>query len=311
MPNRLKFAVIGAGNMGRHHIGTLAELENEVVLVAICDTKENMGKALAREHDAVYYRDYLDMLEREEIDIVSVCVPTRIHHQVGKDCILKGLNILLEKPICLQVESAEELLGLARQENVTLLVGHTERFNPAVIKAKEIIDSGAIGEITRVNARRLGGLPAKLEDNTVAIDLAIHDIDIINLLLDDYPSHISVEQRRTNPGDQEDYVEFSLQYQSAGASITASWASPEKIRKLEIVGSKGSLKLDYIDQEIALYVDPSGATPELVFDVPWKQPLKEEISHLINCVRESREIDSTYAVDALRIATDDDRKVRS
>lgn len=305
MENKLRCAVIGAGNMGQHHIRILSELKEEVSLVAVCEKVEEKGKELAKKCGATYYKNHLEMIEKEALDMVSICVPTQLHYRIGKDCLLSKLHILLEKPIAHKCEKAEELLELAKTKNVALLVGHTERFNPAVRKSKKLIESGAIGKVTELTARRLGGLPSRLKGNDIVFDLAIHDIDIINLLLSEQPTDLSIKRRKIKLEDQDDSVVITLDYKNAKARIEASWASPKKIRNLKVVGTKGSLKLDYIEQKIDLCNERTGDT---TIEIAKRQPLKEELKYLVAAIREKEEIDSQFALDALRVALRDKRK---
>ena len=168
---KYKVGVIGAGNMGNNHIRVYSELPG-VDLVAISDVNPETSNDLATKYIANFYYDYTKMIETEELDIVSICVPTNLHYEVAKYCLEKKINVLLEKPIAANIEDAEELLELSKTNNVKLLVGHIERFNPAVKKVKEIIDSGKIGDITAIVARRVGIFPPQIKDANVAVDLS-------------------------------------------------------------------------------------------------------------------------------------------
>src|SRR3989338_3763668 len=127
----LKTAVIGVGNMGRHH----ARIYPEIIgckLVAVADLDETIGKSVAEKSGCNYFKSYHEMLEKEMPDIVSVCVPTSMHYQVTRDVIEAGINAIVEKPITNELKSAQELVQLAKQKGIKFTVGHVERFNPAV-----------------------------------------------------------------------------------------------------------------------------------------------------------------------------------
>ncbi|MBM3303740.1 MAG: Gfo/Idh/MocA family oxidoreductase, partial [Candidatus Aenigmarchaeota archaeon] len=145
MIGMLNVAVIGAGNMGKNHVRTYAEMD-DVKLAAIADISDN-GRLLAEKHGCKYYADYREMLEKEKLDAVSVCVPTSLHHVVAKDVMAAGVSLLIEKPITRDVKEGEELVRLAKSKGVKLAVGHIERFNPAVRKLKGIMDAGRLGDI--------------------------------------------------------------------------------------------------------------------------------------------------------------------
>jgi len=318
MRSKLRCAVIGVGNMGKNHVRTYSEI-NSVDLVAVADLNERFGKKEASAYNAKYYRDYEEMIEKENLDIVSICVPTSLHYKVAIKCINGKINILLEKPIAADIKEAREILRLANQKNIKLLVGHIERYNPAVKKVKELIKKGELGKIITVMARRVGGFPPQIKDANIAVDLAVHDIDITNYLLDSLPIEISLNKQRNHIKTREDSVEFFLKYKTASAFIQANWMTPLKIRKLNITGTEGYLEMDYINQKIQFYKsnydkfkETSGdfsdyilrfSEPDIIdISVAKKEPLKEEILYLISCVKNDRKVDSQFAVDALKVA---------
>ena len=312
---KYKVGVIGAGNMGNNHIRVYSELPG-VDLVAISDVNPETSNDLATKYIANFYYDYTKMIETEELDIVSICVPTNLHYEVAKYCLEKKINVLLEKPIAANIEDAEELLELSKTNNVKLLVGHIERFNPAVKKVKEIIDSGKIGDITAIVARRVGIFPPQIKDANVAVDLAIHDIDISNYLLNQLPKNISMHRKRNLIKERDDSVEFFLEYLEASAYIQANWITPVKIRKLNITGENGYLELDYVNQKIELYeshydrgkscsfedVLHFSEPDKTIISVAKKEPLKEEILYFIDCVKNNKDVDSMFALYSLKIA---------
>jgi UDP-N-acetylglucosamine 3-dehydrogenase len=110
-------------------------------LVAIADINEPLGRDIAKQFSTKYYYDYKELIANEKPDIVSICTRTKVHYEIAKYCIENHINILLEKPITNDIQQAEELLELAKKNNISLLIGHIERFNPAVKKVKEIVDN--------------------------------------------------------------------------------------------------------------------------------------------------------------------------
>lgn len=314
----LKVAVIGTGKMGKNHVRIFSQIPN-VKIVALADTNEAIGKEIAKKYNTKLYLDYEEMLEKEELDIVSVCVPTYLHFQVGLHCLKKGINTLLEKPIASTEKEAKELLRIAAKKKVNFLVGHIERFNPGVRKVKEIIKKGELGKIIAITSRRIGGFPAQITDSNIVVDLAIHDIDISNFLLDDLPKESFINKRKYLIQSREDAVEIFLKYRNASSYIQANWISPIKIRKLTITGTKGYLELDYITQRIDFYVSNFSkfkevtkgysdyillfSEPErLTINVSKKEPLREEIIYFVNALRNNDGVNSSFAADALKIA---------
>jgi UDP-N-acetylglucosamine 3-dehydrogenase len=315
--SKLKAAVIGVGSMGKNHLRTYSEI-SKIQLVAISDLNETLGNILSNEFNVKYYKDYKKMIDIEKPNIVSICVPTFFHYQIAKYCIERKNNILLEKPITMDIHEAEELLKLAKENNIKFLIGHVERYNPAVRKIKKMIDKEELGKIITIIARRVGGFPPQIKDANIAIDLAIHDIDIVNYLLEDLPIEISVNKQRNHIKQREDSVEFFLKYKNVSAYIQANWITPVKIRKLNITGTEGYLEMDYINQQIEFYKSNYNKFKETSKDfsdyvlrfsepdkinisVAKKEPLKEEILYLINCIENNIEIDSQFAIDALKI----------
>ena len=318
MFNKIKCAVIGAGKMGKNHLRVYSEL-SEVNLVAIADINQTAGKELSADYKTKYYSDYEEMIDKEKPDAVSICVPTAFHHAVGKKCIAKGVNLLLEKPIAIDLKEAKELIELAKLKKITFMVGHIERYNPAVTKLKSIIKSGKLGKITSIIARRVGGFPFQIRDANIMVDLAIHDIDIVNYLLDETPQEIYVNKKRVFLKKREDSVEFFFKYKTASAYIQANWFTPVKIRKLNITGTKGYVELDYINQDIEffksnydIFKDPADKFSDYILrfsqpdkiniPVKKKEPLKEELIFFINSIKKNLIVDSQFALDSLRIA---------
>lgn len=314
----MKVAVIGSGNIGKHHIRIYSELPN-VELVGIADINEKDATKLAEAYSTNYFKDYKVMIEEAHPDIISICVPTSLHYEIAKYCINKKAHVLVEKPITNDISTAKELITLAKKHKVKLFVGHVERFNPSVRKVKDMIQKGDLGKVTAIMARRVGGFPPQITDANVAIDIAIHDIDIVNYLLEEKPKEISFNRQQNHIKSRDDSVEFFLKYKNASAYIQANWITPVKIRKLNITGTEGYLELDYITQKIEFYKSNYSkfkaastnfsdyilifSDPDILnISVAKKEPLKEELSYFISCVANDISIDASFAVDALKIA---------
>lgn len=318
MPNNLKAAVIGVGNMGRNHARIYSEIPR-VDLCAVSDINEKSAKNISKEYNVKYYSDFRNLLKKEKPNLVSVCVPTSQHYNIANICLREKTHTLLEKPITLNLLEGEKLIKTASQKKVKLLVGHIERFNPAVIKVKDIIKKGSLGKIVAIIARRVGGFPPQIKDANIAVDLAIHDIDIVNFLLDMLPQKIIVNKQKNHIRRREDSVEFFLQYKKTSAYIQANWITPVKIRKLNITGTEGYLEMDYISQKIDFYKSNFKKFREFTgnfsdyilrfseadiknIEVPKKEPLRQEIEYFINCINSKMPISSNFSLQALKIA---------
>lgn len=318
MQNKLRCAVIGVGNMGKNHVRCYSDME-DCDLVGVSDVNFLLLEETKKQYEIFGIDDYKYLIDQKKPDIVSVCVPTALHREVAGYCLEKGVHVLLEKPLAMNIDEGRELLELARANNRKLFVGHIERFNPAVKKVKEMIDAGELGKITAIIMRRVGGFPPQIKDANIAVDLAIHDIDIANYLLDELPNKIAVHKRKNHIERREDAVEFFLEYSTASAYIQANWISPIKVRKLNVTGSEGYLEMDFVNQQITFYksnyekfsekienysdyVLRFSEPDKVVISVAKKEPLKEELKYFIDCVAKNKDVDSQFALDALKIA---------
>lgn len=252
MAEQLKVGVIGHGAMGRHHARNYFQL-SETQLVAIADPEESAaGKA--KEYGAAYYSDYTEMLnEHDDLDAVSVAVPTPLHFEVARDTLDRGIATLVEKPIAATAIDGQALIDLAEQKGLIFSVGHIERYNPIVDRLKAIIESGQLGRVLSIESRRVGGLPPAEPTTDVILDLAIHDIDILNYLMAGKGEVREVNGHQTHHSSEIDSAEIVLNYEGVSGIIVANWVTPVKIRKIIITGSKGYLEANYITQEITMF----------------------------------------------------------
>ena len=149
----LRVGVVGVGNMGFHHARIYSELakEGKVELVGVADANFERAKEVASKFNTKAFSDYRGLIGR--VDAISIAVPTSLHRQVALDFIENGVSVLVEKPIAESIESAQEIIRAARKNNVTLMVGHVERFNPAVLKLKEVLDEDLIGKVVTLTAK--------------------------------------------------------------------------------------------------------------------------------------------------------------
>jgi len=301
--NKKRVAVVGVGNMGKNHLRIYSEIPS-VQIVAICDVNSELIQASALKYEVNAYSDFRKMLASESIESVSVCVPTFAHYEVARECIDRGVSVLLEKPIAESVERAIALLELSRKKGVKLLVGHIERFNPMVKRVKEIISRGQLGKVIAIITRRVGRFPPQMMDADVSTDLAIHDIDVCNYLLEELPLEVTKNGRKNLAKSGDDSVEFFMKYANgASCYVQANWVTPVKIRKLIITGDKAYLEADYVNQEIEVYQSlQSGETQATKIIPEKKEPLKEELLYFLGCLKDGVVIDSSFALESLKIA---------
>lgn len=250
---KIRAAVVGVGNIGQHHVRIYSQLGN-VQLVAVCDLDRKRVLEIARKHNARPFTDYRELIKSiPQINVVSIAVPTKFHREVACFFLKNKINVLLEKPIADTLENAKRIIETSKNNNVKLMIGHTERFNPGVTALKKMIEEGKLGEITSLIGRRVGVFPPLVSDANVFLDLAIHDVDIFNYLLNEQPTVIYKHSGRIHAKKQEDVGEIFLIYKNAAAFIQVNWITPVKIRTLAITGTKGYAELDYISQDLILH----------------------------------------------------------
>lgn len=275
----LRVGVIGAGAMGQHHVRIYNEMDS-VELVGISDIDEERVVKLAKQFNTTPYTDYAKLLANK-LDAVSIVVPTMLHKNVALDAITVGASILVEKPLADTVENAEAIISAAHDADLTLMVGHIERFNPAVSKMKEIIDSKLLGKIVSISTRRVGPYNPRIRDVGIILDLGVHDIDVISYL---YGARISEVYAIAGSDihSHEDHASIMLRFNGDKAGvIDINWLTPHKVRKMSVIGVNGVAYLDYNDQTVSIH-DGQWIREAKIEKV---EPLKRELEHFIEAVR--------------------------
>jgi UDP-N-acetylglucosamine 3-dehydrogenase len=257
----LPVAVVGAGNMGRHHARNYARLQG-ADLRAVVDQDLERARALAHRFGAAAFADVGQLLrELPDVAAASVAVPTSLHAEVAGALLSAGRHVLVEKPIAPTLEEADRLLELANQNSVVLAVGHVERFNPAVRELKRLIDEGRMGSPLSLIARRVGLMPPQIRDANVIVDLAVHDIDIFCYLLDaESPDELYCNAGRAIATDRFDFADISIRFGSVSCFLQVNWVTPVKIRSLAFTGTEGYAQLEYVTQKLEYY--PGAQTKE-------------------------------------------------
>jgi predicted dehydrogenase len=289
----MRAAVVGSGHMGQYHILVYAELW-DVDLVGIVDVDASKAAGLAAQYDTQGFTDHRDLFGK--VDVVSIAVPTPLHFEVARDLMQAGISVLIEKPLAPTLEEARELFRIAREQNVVLHVGHVERFNGAVQELRKIVVNPIL-----VESRRLGPFVRRVEHDTVVMDLMIHDIDIVLGLVDSEIAEITAMGARVHSA-RPDVANVQLRFENGAiANITASRATEQKIRTLAITQGDAYIFLNYTDQDIQIH---RRAASEYILNresiryrqesfvehlfVHKENPLKLEILHLVNAVREAQ-----------------------
>ena len=270
--------------MGYNHARVYYRLE-EANLVAVSDVSERTLNKVCEKYDAKGYSDYEDLLKDPEIEVVSVCVPTTHHHDVVMKAIEYGKHVLVEKPIAFSLEEAEEMIAAAKEKGVILGTGHVERFNPAVQKAKELIENDVIGDVVSASAKRVGPFPPRIKDVGVCIDLAIHDLDVMYYLFnEDVEQVYGTMSSILDKTDFEDHAEIMVSFTNATGILEVNWLTPYKRREIEITGTDGIISVDYIEQSIEVF----GKFAQDI-NIKHEEPLKEELKSFLEAVDEGKD----------------------
>ena len=300
----LKVGVIGIGRMGINHARIYNEFR-EVNLVAVADTnKENLNKAKEK-YGCNIYEDYKEMLDKEELNAVSIAVPTKEHYKVALNCISKGINLLIEKPIASNVQEGKEIIERAKEKKVKLMIGHVERFNPAVIELKKRIENDELGKIYRIMAQRESPFPLRISDVGFVIYLAVHDIDIISYISGANFKRLYAETGKKLHSSNEDLLLALFRFDNdVMGIISTNWLTPDLIRNLVVTGEKGMFRVDYLNQELYFYhnaalpkeidykriVKGVEAGDVLKIKINKDEPLRLELKSFVDSILEDKEV---------------------
>ena len=285
----VKLGIIGLGHMGGFHANIAAQLPH-VQLIGVSDPLEkNLEKVKAKE--CIKSTDYATWIDL--VDAVIIAVPTTLHFPIAKDCLLKNKHILIEKPLTKTLAQAEELFAIAHDRNLGLHVGHVERFNGAVQELKKIVKNPYF-----IEAHRVGPFAPRVQNDTVILDLMIHDLDIILNLIGSPVTQFSV-LGKTLKSQLPDIGTVQLAFENGAiAHLISSRASQIKKRTMVIHQEDAFIELDFTTQDILIHRHATATvkvgndelqyrqegTIERIF-VYKENPLKAEIEHFIQAIK--------------------------
>ena len=254
MPEKpIKAAVIGVGAMGQHHPRVYDQMPL-TQLVGVADANAEAGARIARLCHTASFTDHHQLLAETRPDIVSVAVPTELHHAVATDAMEAGCHVLIEKPIAATEEQAEVLIRHADALGRKLMVGHIVRFDPAVQELKRRLEVGDLGHIFQVRCRRLGPFPSRVQDVGVVIDLATHDLDLIRYLTGQEAVRVYAETEQEIHSAHEDILIGTVRLADNTMGILdINWLTPTKIRELTVTGERGMFLVDHLTQDLYFY----------------------------------------------------------
>ncbi len=307
----LKIAVVGIGSMGKNHARVYSEMPG-VDLVGVVDKNEIIGKNIAKEFNTKFFTDYKEILD--DVDAVSIAVPTKFHYEIAKEFLNKGIDVLIEKPITLTLGEADELIELAEKNDLIMQVGHIERFNPAMIELKKFMNDD---DIIMASANRVGPHGARITDAGVVLDLMIHDIDIILSLINDEIEDISAYGGKIYSMHEDAACALLKFKKGAIVKLTASRVTQKRDRRLKITLKDKYIEIDYMNKMLKIYkqakaeyVTENKDVRFVYSDVVEKpyvsqdEPLKLELRSFIDCVktRKQPDVDGTAGRFALDVA---------
>lgn len=314
--SNIKVAVIGAGMMGKNHLKTYKNL-NGVELVGVYDIFPEACKAAAETFGIKAFSSLEEVAK--EVEAVSIVTTSVTHAEVGEFFLNKGIHCLMEKPLATTEAQCKKLIKAAKKNNVTLLVGHIEQFNPAVEQMHKILSDTS--KICSLTARRMSAASGRITDVDVAMDLMIHDVEVIQSLVKSPVVNVQATAVKTKLSPQgKDYITALLEFENgATANITASRITQARVRTLSVTTDTNYIDMDFINQSINVHTQ--GRMPYVNQDeipdwmhyglkgsveqlfIPTNQPLQAELNHFLNCVRgkETPRITGENALEALKV----------
>ena len=316
MSNNIKIAVIGAGMMGKNHLKTYKSL-NGVELVGVYDIFPDTCKAVAETFGIKAFSSLEEVAKN--VDAVSIVTTSVTHCEVGEFFLNKGIHCLMEKPLATTEAQCKKLIASAQRNNVTLLVGHIEQFNPAVEQLHRLLSDTS--KICSMSVQRMSAASGRITDVDVSMDLMIHDMEIILSLVKSKISKVQATAVKTpSSPNGKDYITALLEFENgATANLTSSRITQARVRTLSVTTDTNYIDMDFLNQSINVHTQGrmpyvkqeeipewmhyglKGSVEQLF--IPTNQPLQAELNHFLNCIKgtETPRISGENALEALRV----------
>jgi predicted dehydrogenase len=289
----LRVGVVGVGNMGRHHVRIVSETPG-ISLSGLCDPDPGRASEFCSQYGCTGFETVEELLERS--DAVSIAAPTSLHLDIARKCVDRGVDVLVEKPLAHSVRAAEELVTISREAGVVLMVGHVERYNPAIDGLIQLLRRED-DEIVSIDTRRLAPFDgSRCLDVDVLYDLLIHDVDLALDIADSAVAGVSASGRPVF-SSQADVVHARIDFQNgASAVLWAGKCSPKRVRTITVSTRKRFLEADTLTGALRVYTAeelPSmedglcfmGETSIEDIPVPREEPLRRELEDFFGAVR--------------------------
>jgi predicted dehydrogenase len=306
----MNFAIIGCGRIAPRHAQAMQTIPN-ANLVAVCDIVEERAKSFSQKFGGDVYTDYHDLLDRKDLDIVTLCVPSGLHSKIGQDVARSRKHVLVEKPISLTLDQADNLIKECKENKVVLGVVLQNRFNPPIRELRKLVDSGGLGKLLLGNATVRWYRPQKYYEDgwhgTWAMDggafmnQCIHHIDALQWFMGEVSSVFSYTDTLIHKMEAEDVGVAVIRFKNGGLGIIegSTITYPENIEgSLSIFGEKGSVKVGgtALNRKVFWKVDgqleqESDMLSREAIDPPSVYGLshREQIIEMINSVEEHRD----------------------
>jgi predicted dehydrogenase len=298
----LRVGVVGVGVMGSNHARVFAEISG-VELAGIADPDSAQREFVSRTLGCAAYADVSELLAAG-VDAVTIAAPTHLHHPIALACLRAGVHVLVEKPIASTVEEGRDIIAAAKQAGLTLMVGHVERFNPAVEAIKDAIRGE---DILSIAITRVGPFPPRMSNVGVVIDLAVHDIDLIRWFTDSDITEVQ-PQLSSAVADREDIA--LLQFRTASgvlAHINTNWLTPFKARNVTIATRGKYVSGDLLTRQVTecFGFQPDGSYSMRHLSVGHAEPLRAELLAFVRAIvgRQVPPVTGEDGLASLEIAT--------
>ncbi len=294
--------MVGAGVMGSNHARVLAGLPG-ISLAGVVDPLEAHRNRVTEFANCPTF-DTLERLLAEGVDAVTIAAPTHLHHEIALACIARRIHVMVEKPIASSVEEGRAIVDAARRAGVTLMVGHVERFNPAVAAIKQALTGE---DILSIAITRVGPFPPRMSNVGVVIDLAVHDIDLIRWFTESDIVEVQ-PQLSSAVAEREDIA--LLQFRTASgvlAHINTNWLTPFKARNVTVATRGKYVMGDLLTRQVTecFGFKPDGSYSMRHLPVGHDEPLRAELIAFLQAVRSGAApaVTGDEGVASLEIAT--------
>ena len=316
----LGVGVVGAGYWGKNLVRNFGRTQGSRLLHVADLGEANRDRARGMAPGATVSERYQVMLDDPAVHAVAVCTDAASHHRLARQALLADKHVYVEKPLALAVDHAEELVELATERRLTLMVGHLMLFHPGIRWIRSRLAAGEFGDLHYLYCQRLN-LGIVREDESAWWSLAPHDVSIVLHLLGEMPAHISARGNSYIRPANEDVVFANLQFRDGrAAEIHTSWLDPHKIRRLTLVGSSKMVTFDDTESREKIRVYDKGADRQVDYEsyaelislrqgdiwipsLQMTEPLLLECQHFVDCARTGATPDTSgqQGLDVVRI----------